>query len=90
METPAKSPPTPARNPRSGGKEGRREGGTERGGAGGCRGSPGPAGRERPGGAEAPVAQSPSGGAGSWEEQRERRGPTPWLGPGRPSLDPGP
>lgn len=52
METPAKSPPTPARNPRSGEKEGRREGGTERGGGGGLPWLPGACGAGTPGTAD--------------------------------------
>lgn len=41
----------------------------------------GPAAQEAP---RPPSPRAPRAGAGSWEEQRETRGPTPWLGPGHP------
>lgn len=99
METPAKSPPTPARNPRSGGKEGRREGGTERGGGGGLPQLPGASGARTPGTANPraeeaprPRCQRPSGGRGKLggargeEGNRLRR----WiLAEGRGGPDPG-
>lgn len=86
METPAKSPPTPAPRSALGAREGRRD--AERRGRGAAAAPRGLRGGRR----RAPIARAPLAGAGRWEEQGERRGPPLWLDPseGRGGPHPGP